>query len=506
MTPSDLFQKIKHNVKREHKIILLSTLLFGLAAHAYKFLNLLPNYDSLSSLYYSQNTIHLGRCFLALGCGISSFYDLPWIIGLLSLFYIALATICITEVLQIKSTFALVLTSGLVVTFPAVTNTFTFLFTADGYFLAMFLSMLAVLLALKDKKYIIPAALCICFSFGMYQSYVLMAIVLTLLFAAKSLLIDELTFQDLSKPLTRIFLAGLGGTILYYISYQVLLKLEKVTLSGYNGLDTISIRNLPNPFDALYDSLHDFFSFFFYSEKGFSLYTTLNAVMVILLAVSLFLLCMKKWETLGAGRILFSLLCLTLMPFCIYFYYFISTVDYHTIMLESMVLIFLMLILLFENSKKIPWFSHGVQWLCTILVSLMIYNFTLTANIVYVGMHNSYERSTAVINRMADRMEQLPDFSSAGKLAIIGDLPDSRETIHNYPPDISGTVPNYVMRIQPNYVEMLRNYNNIVLENADDEERDSILKTEEYQNMTIWPASGSVAIINQTIVIKVSEP
>ncbi|NLL79369.1 MAG: hypothetical protein GX234_06225 [Clostridiales bacterium] len=506
MTPVDLFQKIKTHCRKEYKIVLISTFLFGLAAHAYKFLNILPNYDSLESLYYSQNTIHLGRCFLVLGCGISSFWDLPWVIGLLSLLYLALSTICITEILQIKSTPSLILASGLIVTFPAVTNTFTFLFTADGYFLAMFLAMLAILLSLRSRKGILPAALCICFSFGMYQSYVLMAIALTLLYTAKSILIDQKTIKDLWKPLAQVFTAGLSGTVLYFISYQLLLKIENVSLSNYQGMSNISLHTLPNPLDAAYNSLHDFLFFFFYSEKGLSLYTILNAVMFMTLACAVLLFCFRSLKRIGVGRIALSLLCLALMPFIIYFYYFISDVNYHTIMLESMVLIFLMLILLLENAPQLPKLSVFVQWLCTLLSALMIYNFILLSNIVYTGMHNSYERSMAVINRIADRMEQLPDFPQADKLAVIGDLPDSRETIHNYPPDLSGTVPNYVMRIQPNYVDMLRNYNNIILEEAPDDKIDRILKTEQYHAMNIWPAAGSVAIIDDTVVVKFSEP
>ena len=50
------------------------------------------------------------------------------------------------------------------------------------------------------------------------------------------------------------------------------------------------------------------------------------------------------------------------------------------------------------------------------------------------------------------------------------------------------------------------NYNNIVLENVTDEELERVLNTEEYRSMTVWPASGSVAIIDRTVVIKLSEP
>lgn len=505
MSPSAFYKTFQKYWKKDYTIIFISIFTFGLIAHAYKLLNLLPNYDSLSSLYYSQNTIHLGRCFLVLGCGISSFYDLPWIIGLLSFFYLSLSAICIKELFEFTKPACLVLMSALLVTFPAVTNTFAFLFTADGYFLSMLLSSFAVLLLIKTKKGILPAALCFCLSLGMYQAYVLYAGVLVLLYGVKCLLFDNETPNALVRRLFKILVSVSIGAVLYNIIYKLLLKLEHVTLSDMNGLSGISLDNLPNPLDAAYDAVHDFIFFFFYSEHGITFYILLNILFVCgLLFFVLHRIC-KNGRLLGFLRILLIGIFAAAIPLCVYFYYFISNVQYHAIMLESIALVYIFFLLFLEHSEEKKRLAKYSEWFLIVLSSLIVYNFILTANIAYADMAHSFERSTSVINRMAMRMESLPGFSNAQKLAVIGELPDSNETIHNYPPDLSGTVPNYIMRIPENYADMLRNYNDIDLEVVSDDQLDILLNTPQYAEMKSWPQDGSIIIFQDTIVIKLSE-
>lgn len=507
MKPSEFYHKISEKLyKREYLICFVSVFVFGMAAHAYKFLNILPNYDSLGSFYDPQNTIQLGRCFLTLGCGISSYYDLTWIIALLSLIYITVSAICVVEIFGIKSPAAIILSAGILVTFPTVTCTFAFMYTADGYFLAMMLSSLAVLTALRRKKGFIPAAVMFCFSLGMYQAYILYAMALTLIYAVKRLLIDNDSVKSLFARLLHVLYAGAAGALLYFISYKTLLRLEGRALSSYNGLSDISLRNLPSVGGALYNCLHDFVFFFFYSEKGASLYVILNVLMAALLFLLVFCLILKKRRALGTGRILLSFAAACLLPFCTYIYYFVSDVDYHTLMLEGLAFVYILVIVFYDHDGIFPAMGKWFQWGIVILMSLIIYNFILTANITYTNMHNSYERSLAVVNRMADRMEQLPEYSAASKIAVIGKLPGSDETVHNFPPDMVGTVPNYIMRLQPHYTAMLDYYNGIVLKDVSEEELQSVLDSAEYAQMRDWPDASSVKIIGDTVVIRLSEP
>ena len=102
MEPELFFSTLKHRIKKEWILCFCSAIGFGIAAHIYKFLNFLPNWDSLLNLYSSQNKIDLGRCFLSVGCLFGSYYDLPWINGMLSLLYLALSAVCISILFDVK--------------------------------------------------------------------------------------------------------------------------------------------------------------------------------------------------------------------------------------------------------------------------------------------------------------------------------------------------------------------------------------------------------------------
>lgn len=150
MTPAVLHEKIKAYAKKEWKIAFLSAFLMGLAIHLPIIIFDIPNHDGLSSMYFDQNMITSGRWFLTVACGFSSYFTLPWLIGLLSLLFLACASVALTELLELEKIWAIVLCSGLLVSFPALTSTFAYIFTADGYMMALLLSVLAVLFT---KKY-----------------------------------------------------------------------------------------------------------------------------------------------------------------------------------------------------------------------------------------------------------------------------------------------------------------------------------------------------------------
>ena len=108
-------------IKKQWKITFLATWIGGMLAHAYRFFNFLPS---------------SGRCFLEFFSKISSKYDMPWVNGALSLLYISLASILLVELFELQESTSCVLLALLIVSFPTVTASFAFMFTADGYMMA----------------------------------------------------------------------------------------------------------------------------------------------------------------------------------------------------------------------------------------------------------------------------------------------------------------------------------------------------------------------------------
>lgn len=95
-------QFYRTRVKKSWKLAFFSAFVIGLFVHMYKFTNTLPGHDSLFNVYGTQNIVRSGRWFLAAACSFSSFFDLPWVNGILSLFWIGVAAAVIADLILIK--------------------------------------------------------------------------------------------------------------------------------------------------------------------------------------------------------------------------------------------------------------------------------------------------------------------------------------------------------------------------------------------------------------------
>jgi MFS superfamily sulfate permease-like transporter len=151
--PEELFKKIKSSIPRQFKICFVSALLVGLVAHIYKLTNWLPNWDSLVFRYDPQNMIALGRWFLPVVCAPSSFYDLPWLVGLLALVFHGLGAVCICRMFRVSKSTTAALIGAAVITFPTVTSVLTYNYVAEGYAIAFLLSSLAATLLVEEKRF-----------------------------------------------------------------------------------------------------------------------------------------------------------------------------------------------------------------------------------------------------------------------------------------------------------------------------------------------------------------
>ena len=119
--------------KKKYIVPALSGILIGLLTHFPVLINRFPNSDSMANFYFDQNMITSGRWFLTVACGISSYYDLGWLIGVLSIVYIAVAAVFVCEFFEIRSLVNRGLIAALLVTFPAICATFSYMYTMDGY-------------------------------------------------------------------------------------------------------------------------------------------------------------------------------------------------------------------------------------------------------------------------------------------------------------------------------------------------------------------------------------
>ena len=178
LSPAQALKNGYGKIKKQWRLGFLSAFLLGLLIHMPVLLSDIPNHDGLASMYFDQNMITSGRWFLMAACGASSFFTVPWVIGLLGLFFLSLTAAALCEFLEVRESWAVVAVSGLLVSFPALASTFAYVFTLDGYMLALLLSVLSVLFTKKWRRGFLPGAVCLAFSLGIYQGYLSFAMIL----------------------------------------------------------------------------------------------------------------------------------------------------------------------------------------------------------------------------------------------------------------------------------------------------------------------------------------
>lgn len=197
--------------------------------------NNLPNHDGLLGIVGNQEHIELGRWFLKYACILSSYFTIPWIIGIISISLLGLTSIVIVEIFDIKEKINIVLTSAILVVFPTIASGFAYIFTLDGYMVALLLASLAVLITFKYKYGFLLGAVCLSLSLGCYQAYLSVTMILCILKLMLSIINNKKT-REIMLEILKILLMGVLGIILYYVVLNIALKISNTELSTYHML------------------------------------------------------------------------------------------------------------------------------------------------------------------------------------------------------------------------------------------------------------------------------
>ena len=225
----------RENIKKRWKIAFWSTLVIGVIVHLFKFVNVLPNGDALMNFYNSQNMVASGRWLLGVACELGSRFDLPWVNGLLSLFFAGLAAAVVSEHFRMENPCLIVLSSGLLISFPAMTFTFAYEYTADGYMIAMLLAAVGALLTRVENirrerwKQLALGSACICLACGIYQAYVSFAFALAVCDAILELLEGKHSVKKILTWLGIELLIYGAALVVYYGIWKLCLFVQGFT-------------------------------------------------------------------------------------------------------------------------------------------------------------------------------------------------------------------------------------------------------------------------------------
>ncbi len=501
-------------IKPQWWAALISGMICGLVAYTYIMTNNFLTYDSTWNIYSDQDMITSGRQFLTYACGISSFYNLPWLNGILAIFYLSLAAVVVVEGLGMESKVGAALAGGLLVTFPAIASTFGYIFTIDGYMLAVLLASLAFLLADRTKWGFLGGILLLGVSIGIYQAYLSFTIILCILRLLLDLLEKE-ELKEIGAKIWRYVVMGIGAYVFYVVTLKLMLAAKGLELSGYQGTDRVASLSLTDIPAGLVAALKSFGRFFM---PGNVLQSNkllfISFCLVLLLAAVMYVIhfC-KERRYKSILRIVLAVGLIATIPFGATIVNVLSPDTYFHLLLRlpwALFLIFaLVLIEIDFKSKKVIadkiWKSGcAIVLVCSLL---LIGRFCIMANIVGFNMNERYEKTYATCVRIVDRIEQTPGYKTGTKIAILGGHPNH---YYYYPTDITtkdlagffGVDGSVFVASSEGYAKVFKHYLNFTVNYIPAEDELPIVFSEEYAAMPRFPAEGSIAFIGDVLVVK----
>lgn len=507
-TPIAFYEKLRGKIKREWKLAFLAAAVTALLVHMPALLMDVPNHDGLDSMYFDQNMITSGRWFLMVACGFSSFYTIPWVIGLLGILFLSLAAAALTEALELKKPWVIVVCSGLLASFPALASTFAYVFTLDGYMLALLLAVHAVVLTKKYQKGFLAGGVCLAFSLGIYQAYLPFAMILSV-FCILMLLAEDGTGKEKLKKILHYLYMGILGVVLYYGILQVLLRLQGKQLASYQGIDGMAQGNNAGLLTSVKQMYVDFLKF---TLRGNVLYQNWisSVALLLLLFAALFaggvLVKNRKWWK-KPGFFGIIILAVLVLPVITNVILIISpSVTYHLLMRYQWVLYLIGLVAFVGNGTEEGKTGAVLQWLALCCGVVLVFFYGVVDNIGYSNLQKRYEKTYAYCVRLLDRIEQTEGYYQGIPIAMIGVVGEDEFPGTDITLDVTsgmiGLNGDSLLYTGENYRLFMQHYLGATLNILPADAMKEMYYDEEYIEMDSFPGENSIRIIDGILYVK----
>ena len=524
----DFWKKAGKHIKPQYYASFFGALVFGFIAHMPVFTHNFPVYDTFWNIYFNQDMITSGRQFLTFADGGTSYYNLPWVNGVVSLFFLALTSVLFTEIFGIGSKTVSFLIGAVIAVFPAVTGTFAFIYTADGYMLAFLLATAAVLLVDRVKFGFIPAVFLLGFSVGVYQAYFPVAILLMIFILIRELMKREFEWKRFFLKSAAFAGTVIGGYLFYVLSLKLMLLMSHRTLSGYQGTDKVGgfpAGGLLTGFKAAFSDFKEFtFSGGIFTEN---IWMKIAYVVFAAVSLGLFLYMFVKEGVYKKPLKLVAMLFLAAtVPFAASLICIMSPdVLFHILMRMPWVVFFVFGLSLadmcFEkketpeedagtaSGKRKPDLKKAAGITGILTAGILVFNFVISANVVYFNLNERYEKTYALCLRITDRLEQTEGYRTGDPVAILGGFPNqeifpSTDITEKVTRGYHETGGDYCIESTEKYAEFMKHYLNVTILPAEFETQLALADTEEFRNMDYFPKDGSIVKIRGVWVVKLN--
>lgn len=515
-SPDRLVAKLCRRVPGYIRLTYLASVVLGLLTHLYMFTNKFTNHDDLGQMFFAGYGAASGRWLLPWVLRLDGNFSMPWLIGILSILCLAGVPCFVVALLRVRRSLGCVITAALLVTFPTVTATFGFMFSADAYFFSLLLAVLGAYLSVRwDWKGSLLGAVAITLSLGIYQAYLPVAAVL---------MVGALLFETLDgdSPLRALFLKGvrlMATLIAALLAYLVMVRITTryTGLTDYEGISDMGKLSLGELPQLVAMSFKKYVAFFLLDNWNCHAgYLRYAFILTALLTIALGMLLLSR-RRIGKGRTILALCLVVIYPLAGGLIYVMVPKGFvHIHMMYGFVFLLIAPIALMEyigpvlqKGNRTRTFHVAASWIILLTMVLTAYSYGITDNNAYLKADLGMRQCEAYSNRLLARVESTEGYEPGMPVVLVGST--EREAALSPTPeldasDLVGIFNMGDLRTFFTYSYFLRYYlgfsNPVYTGNS--ERARSLADTERVQAMPLYPLAGSVQVMDGAVVVKLN--
>lgn len=265
----------------------------------------------------------LGRWGLEILAQLKGYTISPAAVTIFSILMLSIICMLVCRLFNIESSFLIILTGIFIIASPNIANTLTYYYCADFYIIAYFLNVLAIYIAYRHKglaSWFIPV-LAIAFSLTLYQAYISIAIVLSVLLLIKMLFESEIEERQILRKIIKLMIIGGGGTAIYLLltrwqAWRGMLSLNADR--GFSEMGNLDFSELPGQIMNCYV---EFFNYFFrnvFLNNNWLHRKYWNLFLFLTLIISGIILLWQNRKKFSWGRLFLLILAGMLLPVACY--------------------------------------------------------------------------------------------------------------------------------------------------------------------------------------------
>ena len=526
-SPEEVLENFKNYFNKDRKFIFFLSIIFGIITHFILLSHLILSQDGLlNGIHYTAGGYEatLGRWGIDIFDSLRNNIAFPFVTTLISIVIMSFVNIFVIDLFEIKGKIFKVFATLSLVVSPSLCMTLLYAYTADVYFYSMFFAVFTVyaLYKIENKKIgYLFGAVSFVLMLSTYQSYMGLTVGLIVILAIKRLLTEKKSSLKVLKELVIKAVILVTYVVEYYIATIVILKFNHLSMSSYGGANVIGLATI---FGSLGSSIKNayiaFIKYFFADGVILNRQWHRHQLYLIFFAIygiSMFMIFIKNLKESNKKefltRFLFSCVLIVLLPVVLNLVVIAAPgneIYYLTATQMSLMIPFVLMTFEILDEKAI--LSKILNWCITILTLVIIITYLLTIIVTYETIELSYNQAKSVVQRVIEKMEDYPGYrSDMNKLfaGIIDDTNFPKEMdIYNYA--ITNSLRTSIFHATywghestwGNFYDM---FFGMRINFCDDYEYYTIIHSDEFKEMGIFPAKDSVKMINDVMVVKFTD-